>query len=495
MAACHSRSFAVEAGLAQSPWVEVSTAHFKIYSCGPIGSIYKLAARLELFSRAYSELAGTQAMDCPPIVVMAFPNHESMQPFLPTYDGRPANVSGLFQRGPDENLIILSLSAPGSYQPDMEVVFHEYAHFLFRQNDLVWPLWLKEGMAEIYSTFQTSGHHASIAAPINHHLLLLSHQPLMPLRELFSVQHDSPQYNEQQRQGIFYAESWLLTHFLMSGDNPQYTARFGQFTTLLRQGQLPEQAFTNALQTTFPRMQAELHRYLLRGIFRPVPLSLATNIFAVVPSHVFAVTPAEVNVRLGDELMRIGNLNAAEPYFVQAQKMAPASPLPEEGLGLLASQREQRDDALHHLKAAIDRGSESFLVYYLYARERYRATGDSQGRHTRLEDPQAMEIRSDLERAIRLMPNFAPTHELLGFFEMVQGDNLEAAKQHLLYAIQLEPENHSYLISLAQLQMRTGNADEARQTLQPLLRPDMPAELRTEAQAVMTLMASPKANQ
>ena len=147
----------------------------------------------------------------------------------------------------------------------MEVIFHEYTHLLFRHNDRIWPLWLKEGMAEVYSTFETTGYNVRIGKPIDHHLRLLAQQPLMPLAELFAVVHDSPQYNERDRQGIFYAESWLLTHFLMAGDNPAYKARFGQFTQLLRQGQFPEQAFTNALQTTLPAMETELRRYLKRG--------------------------------------------------------------------------------------------------------------------------------------------------------------------------------------------------------------------------------------
>ena len=69
----------------------------------------------------------------------------------------------------------------------------------------------------------------------------------MPLQELFAVTRDSPEYNESSRQGIFYAESWLLTHYLMAANNPAYKARFGRFTELLIAGQMPEQAFTNAL--------------------------------------------------------------------------------------------------------------------------------------------------------------------------------------------------------------------------------------------------------
>src|SRR5580704_14121982 len=184
--------------LAKKYWYEASTAHFNIYSCGNVQDTYRLGARLEQFCRAYAMLAGKEAVESPPTVVLAFPDHDSMKPFLPLYNGQPGNIAGFFTRGSDENLIVLSL--PSADLPDMDVIFHEYSHLLFRRNDQIWPLWLKEGMAEIYSTFQTSGQVVRIASPIPHHLHTLQQSPLMPLSELFAVTHDSPQYNERERQ-------------------------------------------------------------------------------------------------------------------------------------------------------------------------------------------------------------------------------------------------------------------------------------------------------
>jgi tetratricopeptide (TPR) repeat protein len=197
------------------------------------------------------------------------------------------------------------------------------------------------------------------------------------------------------------------------------------------------------------------------------------------------VAPAEVCFRLGDELLLLGRLEDAEPHFVKARKLAPASPLPEEGLGLLAARRGQTDAALQHCQAALARGSQSFLVYYAYAQDKYHATADAEGRQTRLADPQAGEIRQALQRSIALMPDFAPAHELLGFFEMVQGDDLATAGQQLQCAIQLAPENQSYLIALAQWDIRQQNPEAARQTLQRLLRPNVAEELRTAAQKLL----------
>jgi cytochrome c-type biogenesis protein CcmH/NrfG len=73
----------------------------------------------------------------------------------------------------------------------------------------------------------------------------------------------------------------------------------------------------------------------------------------------------------------------------------------------------------------------------------------------------------------------------LGFFEMVQGDDLAAAGQQLQTAMQLAPNNPSYLITLAQLEIRQQNPAAARQTLQTLLRPNVAEEIRTVAQKLL----------
>src|SRR5580698_1917872 len=71
----------------QKPWFVVHSAHFHIYSCGNLRDTYRLAGQLEQFCRAYAALAGKDAVASPPIIVLAFPDHDSMKPFLPLYNG------------------------------------------------------------------------------------------------------------------------------------------------------------------------------------------------------------------------------------------------------------------------------------------------------------------------------------------------------------------------------------------------------------------------
>ncbi len=470
--------------LAQRPWLEARSAHFITYSCGSTQEVARLTARLEQFREAYSVLAGGQAVASPPVVVMAFPDHATLRPFLPLYQGKPANLAAFFRRGSDENLIVLSIA--GQATGSLQLIFHEYSHLLLRHNEWVWPIWLKEGMAEIYSSFEVKGEHTvRIGAPHESHLRILASRAWLPLKELFAVTHKSPAYNERERQGIFYSESWLLTHYLMLGDNAAHKQQFGQLTALLRRGQLAEPAFTNAFHSTLRAMENDLHRYFERGKFESLPLVVSADIQAGRSMTTRRLAPVEVDFRLGDMLLRVERFDAAESWFERAEKLAPKSPLPFEGLGLLEAEQGRTQEAIKYLEKALQLGSTSFLAHYTLAREKYALTADSAKRHSPLPKEEAAGIRAELHRSLALMPDFGPAHHLLGFFEMVQGENLMAAEQHLQKAIQLEPENQSYLFALAQTQLRKEEPDAARRTLEPLRLPNVDPELRRHAEEMI----------
>src|ERR1041385_2375843 len=167
-------------------WFEAHTPHFTMFSCASTQEVARAGARLEQFREAYSSLAGAQSVASPPIAVMVFPSHTSMEPFLPVYQGKPANLAAFFHRDSDENLIALYVS--GTNSGSLENVFHEYTHLLLRHNALFWPLWLNEGMADIYATFEPGPDRtARIGNVVPIYLRILSRRPLMPLSELLRV--------------------------------------------------------------------------------------------------------------------------------------------------------------------------------------------------------------------------------------------------------------------------------------------------------------------
>src|SRR6185295_16474789 len=101
-------------------------------------------------------------------------------------------------------------------------------------------------------------------------------------------------------------------------------------------------------------------------------------------------------------------------------------------------------------------------------------------------------IRAAIEKAIALMPSFAPAHQLLGFFEMVEGDDPAAARRRLQRAIQLEPDNPAHVFTLAQAQLHNDELAAARKTLETLLRPNIEPKLRRTANEMLKKMDEKK---
>ena len=189
----------------------------------------------------------------------------------------------------------------------------------------------------------------------------------------------------------------------------------------------------------------------------------------------------EVCFRLGDALLRIDRAEAAEAWFRRAEQLGPRSPLPQEGLGLLAVEREQSEEAVRFLGQALQRGSVSFLAHYLYAAQKFRLVSRVANHYQPVKGEPAREIRGELEKSLALMPDFAGAHHLLGIFELVQEEDPASAEKHLRRAVQLEPENLSYLFSLAQAQVLKEDIAGARKTLDLLTRPYVETELRVHA--------------
>ncbi len=68
---------------------------------------------------------------------------------------------------------------------------------------------------------------------------------------------------------------------------------------------------------------------------------------------------------------------------------------------------------------------------------------------------------------------------------MVQGEDLADAEKHIQRALQLEPENQSYLLTLAQAQLARQNPAAARRTLEPLRLPYVEPEIRAHAEQMI----------
>ena len=117
---------------------------------------------------------------------------------------------GYYQRTRRADYIVMRDLAPEHHQ----IGVHEYTHFVFEHSGLTLPLWLNEGLADLYSSVAGSQGHVVLGRAPFGRLYTLENQSWMDLDTLLDVGSDSPYYSQPQKMLLFYAESWAFTHML-----------------------------------------------------------------------------------------------------------------------------------------------------------------------------------------------------------------------------------------------------------------------------------------
>jgi len=231
-------------------WIELRTANFRFFSNAGRTATRRVAIDLEELRAVLAELTEYDLHSPVPTSIYVFKSDRSFRPFKILYKDRPAELSGYFIGDSNGNFIALNADSPDA----SAIVYHEYVHYVSANNLWYLPLWFSEGLAELYESFTVEGDTVYIGLPIIRHVAVLRRAPLIPLDQLFAVARDSELYNEADRKGIFYAQSWALVHYLLLGDEERRQQLF-RYLGMVRSGVGEDLAFAEALQAspvTFP---------------------------------------------------------------------------------------------------------------------------------------------------------------------------------------------------------------------------------------------------
>jgi hypothetical protein len=295
------------AGAAKDTWTSVRSKNFFLVGNASEKEIRQVALRLEQFREASSHLFFKANINSPvPTTVVVFKSVASYRPFQPN-----ANTVGYFQSGSDVNYITLTTETRSEQNP-FGTIFHEYTHLLVNNTWSNVPVWLNEGLAEYYSTFAIrDDEKVALGRPIAAHVSVLSDQKMLPLRTLFKVDQLSPYYNESDKQGIFYAESWALMHYLILGHNGRRVPQLGRFLELMDTNVPMEEAFQQAFQISIENLDKELQGYIAH--FSPPSVSgrFESKLASDTEMQSAPITEAEAQAYLGDLLLHSNRADAA----------------------------------------------------------------------------------------------------------------------------------------------------------------------------------------
>lgn len=464
---------------AKDKWTNVRSKNFNLVGNASEKQIRQVATRLEQFRDVFSKLlTNTKFASSTPTTVVVFKSQSNYQRFA------PPNSAGYFIGADDMSYIVLSSDMSGDNP--YSTIFHEFVHLMVKSNLSNVPLWFNEGLAEYYSTFELTDDEQKVrlGRVIPNHVFYLREKRLIPFQTLFNVDHSSPLYNERDKKGVFYAESWALVHYLLL--NPKREPQLSVFFNLLTSGIPPDVAFPQAFQTDYATLENDLKNYVGRTTYPYQVVTFKSKLEFDLEMQTTPLSDAEGEFYQGDLLNHVGRLEDAEKHLKEAITLDQKLGIAFASLGMLEMRRGRFDEARGYLEQATAAGSQNYLVHYYFATILSRAAfGSGRRMVTGISGELARKIRAELQKTIELQPTFAEAYRLLGFVNLVEGVQLEESVALLKRAIALAPGDQEFAFLLAQIYLRMEDLKLARATLEPLATGAYDAELRDRSKSML----------
>jgi hypothetical protein len=233
-------------------WTHASSDHFEVYTTGGerrARSALTYFERVHGFFEDFLQLAPKQKH---PTRLIVFSSDREFAPYRFN-----EIATAYYLAGPDRDYIVMRSLDAESYP----LVVHEYAHLIMRHSGVNYPRWLNEGLAEFFSTLAPQGGQMSLGrVPMGRLMELREGDRMLDLPRLFAVDHNSAEYNTRSHAGTFYAQSWALTHMLMTADG--YRQGVGRFLNAVSGGQPSGEALEAVYGRPLAQVFSDLSAYV-----------------------------------------------------------------------------------------------------------------------------------------------------------------------------------------------------------------------------------------
>ncbi len=316
-------------------WRKYRTQHVTILSAASERATRNWVVEFEQIYAALTNMFSKVGTDQPPLTVLLFDDKETFGQYTPMNEGKARDVAGYFVRVSDRGYVALNIA--DDRQETRRVIYHEAVHWFFSASPVLRPVWLEEGLAELFSTARIKDQEFRFGDYIEGNLQILQGGSGMTLAQMFAVTPESREYNESTRATSFYATAWVFLHYLVCGDKGGGFPALSKFLGLLDEEMTPVEAFTKAFGRNYETMDHEINEYVHHGkftIFRRKfdPLILAGSLKPV------PLSADELNLELGFLLAITQRFDQAKPLLERLVQKMPQDPRVHEALGFLAVQ-------------------------------------------------------------------------------------------------------------------------------------------------------------
>ncbi len=422
------------AAVAAPNWVRIESPHFELFTNAGERSGRRTILYFEQVRDFFLKTGNVGEVPSTPVRIIRFRSPKEFEPYRPF-----KAAAAFYMSSPKRDLIVMG--TPGRQTKNAAV--HEYVHLLVKHSGAKLPVWLNEGLAELYSTLEPQGKQVAFGKAAR----VLEDRQWLPIRELISVDYDSPHFNERDRTKVFYAQSWALTHMLCLSN--QYRERFSDFLKGV-DGDTGEEAFRWVYGRTLDQVESDFKRYVVQRRLPATVYEVRLN-KSVEKPKVQPATVTEVSLVKAGLLVGLDRRDQALEIYRDLARQDPGDWRIPEALGYLASYSEDGKSARRHFAKAVELEAANPRLYYDFALLLQEA------------DAEPEVIKPVLRKAIALEPDFDDAHRLLGSVLLLEGKAGMALAQLIRVKNLSRQEAVPHYQTVAQLYHRLGRLEAARQ--------------------------------
>jgi len=527
-------------------WLELHSTHYTVITDAGEKKGREVALRFEQMRNVFAILLAKDHLnEARPLTILAFRNDKSYYQAAPLRQGQPITSPGFLLPGEDQDFIVLNMFEEEPWR----AVAHDFAIRLLTYNYPPAQGWFDEGLAEYFSSIRIDNKQVEIGGDpelqpaVAEDLLgnqhdtnppkslteLLGAQVWLSLPDLFTVKHDPSPRNEGTHHTLYYAESWMVMHYLLHQKKLPETGAF--FGLVLNQHIPVEDAVQQAYGVSSAQLEKAVKDYFraqtglqiavdaARQVDRdptnavpsgqidrfPIPVALEDSTITAkpLPDSDARALYAGVQIRIAER--RDAGLKALKDLATtptEADKKAEPKPtkrigedadqLPTNAIGNALAHRILAWDHIEHgeFEEAYSEMGESaalnprdmWVRYYLCV-AKYRM---GQARHAEIVGLANMML--DLKAVLEWNPEMADAYDLLAVARNVGGSS-SSAMQSERAAMGLSPRDETYVFHLAQIYVASKKWDAAGALLDRLKASTNP-QIATAARDLLTQAGS-----
>ena len=449
---------AVSSFAADEDWLRLQAPRFGIVSQLNEKATRVWAEEFDKFVTALHQLYNTDDRNLVPLTIVIFKSKKQFLAYrIPTKDDKAKNLVGLFANQDDWSVIAL----PGlrGYKKTRRTILHEAVHWYLNSQSFDPPLWLDEGLAEVYSTFEVKHGKARWGLPIQSHVNYLDYKSLQPTRDFLSATREEA-LNELD---TYYPQAWAMAHYFLFGNRGKNRNKLSAFLSELgKKG--TERAFESSFGMTYEEFDRHLRPYVRHGKYGIGEVELTDRNAEI---EVGPASDVVVQFALGRLAVGVGNYEKGMQHAEAIISRLPSRPEGYDLLAMASRSPEHKSKQLEALEKAISLNSVDSQIYLMQASilgEKNWIEGSIPDKA--LKKDVARRIADMYKKAILLRPKKKAAFEGFALALLNLKTYEEEDRQTLELGRRLHPQEGYIFVGLAALARMDGDIDSFNRNLE-----------------------------